>query len=184
MVESRAVCAILAIMETLTRQQILVEPPGVRLNALVEEQVFGHTGIGYYGPPAEAPWTHVRSVWHESYEEARTAYRAYHTRVHGSGARGIVDPDEFDPALCWWQDGWGSRTVGDYSEDIAEAWIVVSHVQRWNYSARCQFFDELQSLASTPSGNVYWPDVLTALADRMPWAICVAALLTVLTLAT
>ena len=26
--------------------------------------------------------------------------------------------------MCWWLDGWGPRSLNNYSEDIGDAWLV------------------------------------------------------------
>lgn len=78
-----------------------------------------------------------------------------------------------------------------YSIDMAQAWAVHRLVCGWSFSRRQQYFASLQDQASAITNKtnrqamaperyadmlVMWPDVLCILVDRMPEAICRAAL--------
>jgi hypothetical protein len=69
------------------------------------------------------------------------------------------------------------REIPHYFTDIAAAWEVHLEACSWLFSKRRQYLRALQEQARTENGElVAWPDVLVVLRDRMPEAICLAAL--------
>ncbi len=100
---------------------------GEELAAAVAREVFHRKDIGYYGPPASGPWRHDKSVRFDTRIEAVSAYRKYHAQEGGSRF-GIQEPDDFEPSLCYWVDGWGPRMCGEYDRDIATAWEIVEWI--------------------------------------------------------
>jgi hypothetical protein len=84
--------------------------------------------------------------------------------------------------------GWSSVPL--YSAHIQDAWDVFRHIHHdpnhhWLFSRRQAFYRALQEQTrqEVPGTGeivtVAWPDVLAVLADKMPEAICRAALLAV-----
>jgi hypothetical protein len=70
------------------------------------------------------------------------------------------------------------QSIYNYSTDISYAWDVFKEVSTWLFSKRRRFFQEIQSFTRTNSEAIIaWPDVLIVLKDRMPEAICKAALI-------
>ncbi len=117
-------------------------------------------------PPERDGW--VRSPWGEGYAEAVEG-------VPPLGER-FSDWDE-----CGRIRGPHGRVVATglprFSADIAAAWQVHQVMCAELFSNRLAYYRELQLIASKGYvGTVQWPDALTVLAERMPEAICLAAL--------
>lgn len=64
-----------------------------------------------------------------------------------------------------------------YSTNISHAWNVHQLICGRLFSVRRRYYAALQEIASEGcSFIVAWPDVLTILRDRLPLAICLAAM--------
>ena len=71
----------------------------------------------------------------------------------------------------------GYAWLTPYSTSIADAWLVFQFMCSQLFSVRRKFFRALQAQTVTSDGDlVTWPDVLVVLRDRLPEAICKAAL--------
>lgn len=138
-------------MINLTREQILAEPAGRRLDAWVAEYVMGfrretvnpdgngeHGGTDVLVPPG---------IDHSQFNY----------------------PPKGRIALGYF--------VPRYSAAIEAAWPIWLLATRDLFSRRKRFFTTLQDIASTSEFRVVWPDVLAVLDDRLPEAICKARLL-------
>lgn len=64
--------------------------------------------------------------------------------------------------------------------NIEDAWPVHQAACSWLFSKRRRYLEALQDCARTSDGlRIVWPDVLVALRDDMPRAICTAALIAI-----
>ena len=125
-------------------------------DALVAERVFEQKGLGYYGPPDEGPFTHDRSTWHATKEEADASYAAHWDRTHQADSFGFVGRDDWDAELCWWKDGWGPIACPDYSTDAADDCAVLVRVREtWGSSRQVAFAVMLKSIWNGRDGHPF-----------------------------
>ncbi len=93
---------------------------------------------------------------------------------HGKLQDGLWDEEDLK--------GWSKPSP--YSTDIAVAWMVHQKICSLSFSKRQSYYRHLKVIASEQLRDetgeerlfVQWPDVLTVLKDKMPVAICLAAL--------
>lgn len=117
---------------------------GPAMDALVEERVFGRTGLGYYGPPDSGKWSHKESKRFDTPEEAKEAYRRHYER-QGCPC-GHQHPDDFAPMLCYWTDDWGPLAAGEYFTDPADDYLVLQAAREWERAQRQGFARALRMI--------------------------------------
>jgi len=106
----------------------------------IAENVFGWTGLGWYGPPAEGDWHHTASVLFATYEEAREAYK---TR--------FPDREDYGGSyMCRWKEGWGPLMLPEWADYTADALQLLElTTSAWNI-IRCG--GDYTVVVSVPSG--------------------------------
>lgn len=111
---------------------------GPELDALIAERLFGRTGIGYYGPPADPAeeWLHEKSVRYDTEEEAIAADRRYYDACYPDeeSRRGRPTPEEMGAMLCYWEDGWGPLAIDEYSTSGDGMLLVVERMRELGYT--------------------------------------------------
>lgn len=169
--------------DQLTPAAVRAMPAGRELDRLLAEWLFARTGVGYYGPPADPAeeWSHDKSVRHDTPEQAVAAYRVYHDARHGPAGRpGYMKPKDFEPSLCYWQDGWGPRLVDEYSEYIKDtmdalcAALNLSEIPPGNFAVKGRGVEYECELTLTGLG------VFSATGDTIALAVARACLLATL----
>lgn len=104
------------------------------LDAKVAEKVFGYTGIGYYGPPAEGNWAHLSSRCFARQEDAEAAAVARFPHMEGHN----ID-------LCYWKEDWGPLFVPYYTKSASDDYQVLKHVrENWNRAWKIKFHYALE----------------------------------------
>ena len=156
----------------------MITEAGRELDALVAERVFGHKGLGYYGPSLDgSTWEHGKSVWYATKREAQDCYRRYWEMKHKDNPRGYMDPDDEDAFyLLRWEDGWGPLSVPEYSTSIAAAWEVVeklatTELYKGHDITICGHIGKWSVDFASDDAKNYTVD-----AASLPLAICLAAL--------
>lgn len=145
-------------------------PAGRETDKMIAIDVFGFTGLGYYGPPESGFWAHDKSVRFDTKAEAEAAFVAYQKTKTPAERLGCCT--ELHADLCHWKEGWGPLFVPEYSTNIAEAFLVVEELRTRMMYLRLEH-DGIASWIATFEGVF---GAKSKEADTPELAICRAAL--------